>query len=157
MLARPASLHQLLPPHEPAAQLHGTEAKPTKLKTVRVRPPPDGVVRVGPQSWVECPSLCGAMPRGAVPQMLSVAGGATAPSPPRRRLGCHAVWVIVECIVEYFLYNCARPMPACPSQPRPTDARTSQAGCGGWACGRHGGRGSGTSVGRVQGGSRTPQ
>lgn len=95
MLARPASLHQLLPPHEPAAQLHGTEAKPTKLKTVRVRPPPDGVVRVGPQSWVECPSLCGAMPRGAVPQMLSWDAGLTSrPSlaVPRRHLHRGGGW-----------------------------------------------------------------
>ena len=90
MLARPASLHQLLPPHEPAAQLHGTDAKPTKLKTVRTRPPPEGGVRVGgPQSWVECPSLCGAMPRGAVPQMLSWDAGLGRPSLAVPRGGRH--------------------------------------------------------------------
>ena len=111
MLARPASLHQLLPPHEPAAQLHGTDARPTKLKTVRTRPPPEGGsppppeggvrvggprggseggVRVGgPQSWVECPSLCGAMPRGAVPQMLSWDAGLGRPSLAVPRGGRH--------------------------------------------------------------------
>ena len=92
LLARPASLHQLLPTHKLVAQLHGTEAKPPKLKTVRAAAAPMGSSSSGRQSWVECPSLCGAMPRGAMPQMLSWDAGLSRPSlaVPRHKMNVHS-------------------------------------------------------------------
>ena len=85
-LTRPASLHQLLPPHDRLHQLPPGErheesplAKPTKLRRVRSLSPEPA--SRSPQSWVECQSLTGWLPRGGMPPVLD-----TVSSSPTRRI-----------------------------------------------------------------------
>lgn len=80
-LARPASLHQLLPPYIESSNVHhGTESKPTKLKKSVARASPLKGMPSESQPWVECPSLTGWLPRGAMPHMITYGAGQGRPS-----------------------------------------------------------------------------
>ena len=76
-LTRPASLHQLLPPHEHHLQ-NPPSTKPTKLRRGRSLSPEQA--KSSPQSWVECQSLNGWLPQSGMPPVLD----ASSSSPTRR-------------------------------------------------------------------------